>query len=70
MRDEKFIQFSRTVRAKRILDKMGYSHMFHALNDLTFYKIRVQEFEANKDKFPEPYYTMICNILANGKIEV
>ena len=53
-----------------MLKERGYSHMFHALNDLTFYKIRIQEFENNKDKFPEPYYTMICNILANGKIKV
>ena len=37
---------------------------------LEFYKKRVDELERNKDKFPEPYLTMICNILANGEISV
>lgn len=39
------------------------------LNSLSFYKKRVLELEKHKDKFPEPYYTMICNILANGRID-
>ena len=38
------------------------------LSQLYFYKKRVEELEKHKHKFPEPYYTMICNILANGKI--
>lgn len=38
------------------------------LTQLEFYKRRVDELERNKDEFPEPYLTMICNILANGKI--
>jgi hypothetical protein len=37
---------------------------------LDFYKLRVLELEKHKHEFPEPYYTMICNILANGKIEL
>ena len=35
---------------------------------LEFYKRLVDELERNKDEFPEPYLTMICNILASGKI--
>lgn len=38
------------------------------LTQLEFYERRVDELERNKDEFPEPYLTMICNILANGKI--
>ena len=37
------------------------------LTQLEFYKRRVDELERNKDEFPEPYRTMICNILANGR---
>ena len=38
------------------------------LTQLEFYKRLVDELERNKDEFPEPYLTMICNILASGKI--
>ena len=38
------------------------------LTQLEFYKRRVEELERNKDAFPEPHLTMICNILENGKI--
>jgi hypothetical protein len=34
-----------------------------------FYQIRCEELERNKKLFPEPYLNMVCNILANGKIE-
>jgi len=39
-------------------------------NSLAFYKSRVEELERHKKDFPEPYKTMICNILANGRIKV
>lgn len=39
------------------------------LIQLGFYKTRMEELERHKGRFPEPYLTMICNILANGKIE-
>lgn len=39
-----------------------------AMRSLTFYRERIEELERHKDEFPEPYYTMICNILANGRI--
>jgi len=35
---------------------------------LAFYKKRVEELEQHKKEFSEPNYTLICNILANGKI--
>ena len=35
---------------------------------LEFYKRLVDELERNKEAFPEPYQTMICSILENGKI--
>jgi hypothetical protein len=34
---------------------------------LEFYKTRVQELLRIKDKFPEPYLTMVCRIIANGR---
>ena len=40
------------------------------LSELAFYKTRVLELERHKHDFPEPYYTMVCNILANGKISL
>ena len=61
-------KFRRIVRAKRMLKELGYDDFFSALNGLLFYKIRVLELEKFKHDFPEPYYTKICNILANGKI--
>ncbi|OGM10639.1 hypothetical protein A2Z67_00085 [Candidatus Woesebacteria bacterium RBG_13_36_22] len=39
-------------------------------NQLFFYKLRIEELEKHIGDFPEPYKTMICNILANGKIGV
>ena len=36
---------------------------------LMFYKIRVEAIEKIKDELPEPYRTMVINILANGKPE-
>lgn len=59
----------RVVRAKRMLTQYGYKDFFSAMNGLAFYKQRVKELEKHKDQFPEPYYTMVCNILANGKIK-
>jgi hypothetical protein len=59
----------RAIHAQRRLSELGYENMFSALNALTFYKQRVDELERNKNQFPEPYYTKICNILANGKIK-
>ena len=38
------------------------------LHQLEFYRRRVEELERFKYDFPEPYLTMICNILANGRI--
>jgi len=67
--EDKFINAHRAIRAQRMLSDSGYTDMFSALNALTFYKIRIDELERNKHQFPEPYYTMICNILANGKIK-
>jgi len=52
-----------------MLSELGYKDMFSALNGLAFYRQRVQELERHKSEFPEPYYTMICNILANGRIK-
>ena len=39
------------------------------LSALVFYQQRVEELERRKKEFPEPYYTTICNILANGKLK-
>lgn len=39
------------------------------LHQLEFYRRRVEEMERFKYGFPEPYRTMICNILANGRIK-
>ena len=38
-------------------------------NSILFYKSRIEELERNLSKFPEPYKTMISNILANGRIK-
>jgi len=62
-------KFRRVLRAKRMLSDLGYKDAASALNGLAFYKQRVQELERHKSEFPEPYYTMICNILANGQIK-
>ena len=35
----------------------------------TFYRSRVLELDDHKNEFPEPYLTMICNIIANGRIK-
>ena len=52
----------------RPLGKENEQVVKRKLTQLEFYKRRVDELERNKDEFPEPYLTMICNILANGKI--
>ena len=52
----------------RPLGKESEQVVKRKLTQLEFYKRRVDELERNKDEFPEPYLTMICNILANGKI--
>lgn len=52
----------------RPLGKENEQVVKRKLMQLEFYKRRVDELERNKDEFPEPYLTMICNILANGKI--
>lgn len=31
---------------------------------------KLKELDSFKEIFPEPYYTFICNILANGLIDV
>ena len=62
-------EFRRAVRANRLLAESGYEDFCRAMGALKFYKNRVEELEKNKKKFPEPYYTMVCNILANGKVE-
>ena len=36
---------------------------------LEFYRIRIEEIAKIKHKLPEPYRTMVINILANGKPE-
>lgn len=36
---------------------------------LQFHKDRVDELDRHKHKFTEPYLTMICNIIDNGKIK-
>ena len=53
----------------RPLGKENEQIVKRKLHQLEFYKRRVEELERNKHDFPEPYLTMICNILANGKIE-
>jgi len=52
----------------RLLGKKNELALKRKLSQLQFYKKRVDELEAHKHDFPEPYYTMICNILANGRI--
>lgn len=52
----------------RPLGKENEQVVKRKLTQLEFYKRLVDELERNKDEFPEPYLTMICNILANGKI--
>lgn len=54
------------------LDPLGQDNariIRRKLSQLDFYKRRVEELEKHKNKFPEPYLSMLCNILANGKIE-
>ncbi|MFA7031917.1 MAG: hypothetical protein WC153_06685 [Candidatus Methanomethylophilaceae archaeon] len=53
----------------RPLGKENEQVVKRKLTQLAFYKRRVEELERNKNVFPEPYLTMVCNILANGKIE-
>ena len=53
----------------RPLGKENEQVVKRKLTQLGFYKRRVEELERNKNEFPEPYLTMVCNILANGKIE-
>ena len=53
----------------RPLGKENEQIIKRKLSLLGFYKRRVEELERNKRAFPEPYLTMVCNILANGKIE-
>jgi hypothetical protein len=67
--EDKYIKRYRAEKVQKMLSESGYKDMFSALNALTFYKIRIDELEKNKNQFSEPYYTMICNILANGKIK-
>lgn len=50
------------------LDNKTKKDVKNRLRRLEFYRMRINELEKNKDKFPEPYYSMICNILANGRI--
>ena len=52
----------------RPLGKENEQVVKRKLTQLGFYKRRVEELERNKSVFPEPYLTMVCNILANGKI--
>ena len=52
----------------RPLGKENEQAVKRKLTQLEFYKRLVDELERNKEAFPEPYLTMICNILANGKI--
>ena len=52
----------------RPLGKENEQVVKRKLTQLGFYKRRVKELERNKNAFPEPYLTMVCNILANGKI--
>ena len=52
----------------RPLGKENEQAVKRKLTQLEFYKRRVDELELNKDAFPEPYLTMVCNIIANGKI--
>ena len=54
----------------RPLGKENEQVVKRKLTQLGFYKRRVEELERNKSAFPEPYLTMVCNILANGKIEL
>lgn len=51
-----------------VLDNKTKKVVVERLRRVEFYKKRIQELENKKDRFPEPYYSMICNILANGKI--
>lgn len=51
------------------LDKDLQRFLKRKIFEAEFYRLRVEELEKHKDKFPEPYLTCICNILANGKIE-
>ena len=39
------------------------------LRECAYYRKRVLELEKRKHEFPKPYYTKICNILANGRAE-
>ena len=52
----------------RDLGKENEQAIKRKLRSLGFYKLRVEELERRKHLFPEPYYTLICDILANGKI--
>ena len=52
----------------RPLGKENEQVVKRKLTQFEFYKRQVDELERNKDTFPEPYLTMICNIIANGKI--
>ena len=52
----------------RPLGKENEQIIKRKLHQLEFYRSRVDELERFKYDFPEPYLTMICNILANGRI--
>ena len=52
----------------RPLGKENEQIVKRKLHQLEFYRRRVEELERFKYDFPEPYLTMICNILANGRI--
>ena len=52
----------------RPLGKENEQIVKRKLHQLEFYRRRVDELERFKYDFPEPYLTMICNILANGRI--